>query len=1422
MIQLRKNPFSEVQIDVPFVEGETASQLVDRALQANGYELSENVLTHFHVVVNGHVIEKDMWPLCQIREEDNVLIAPRIARGSGGQLFKQIAIISIAIAASVFFGPEAGMGTWEALGAAATVAGITVAGTLLMNALIPPPALPGLGLGGLGNSTDESQMYTITSQQNAAKKFGYVPKVYGTHRIYPVVAANPYTEIEADPATGTLVQYYYAIYDFGFGPADIREIKIGDTSISDYAEAQYRLVDLNKPAVSEGHWDDVLFDNFVFYKGDVERDGSAFALDKNQSDTGAVLADYQVIRNASSAVNGSAQEITLDFVNSQGLKSYGTNGDTTLRYIDLKIEFSKVDEDVWKPFNDSTFVDDFRSAGGDTPYTDNYVTLPPLNTNTGSVGYTLLSRTRVTYHTLFDGWLTTFYNTFGYPVGTTRILLATSSVPTFTEMDGLYLAGNRIGKIVSTSPGPMAGYTWYNLESPTTTAFAIFQVDTGVNRVVGTNKLVSNFYSSMVYLKKYSYGILRISANTQNPYYSSVSFKPKAVSQYKIRITRVNSFSVYTYSVLDKLTLASISTRFDRKPIVTDKRHVFLELRIKATNQLNGSITNLSAVASSVLDVYDTTTDTWSKQVTSNPAWIYCDLLTGEVNKRAISRSRLHLPSIVEWAEFCDEVPPSTPTKDFNSVRFSSNFILDFNTTLQALINNVTNSAQASLNIIDGKYGILIDKLRTVPVQIFTPRNSTNFSSTRNYDDAPDGLTIQYVDPLSDWDISEVTVYDEGFTADTAVNFDSLSTFGCTNPEQAWRFGRYMIAQARLRKETISIEVDFEHLVCTRGDYVQITQDVMKVGGTPARVKEITGVDTVKIDDAIDTSSGLSYAYVYRGVSGIKTSTCDVIDSDEFRLYGEMPSVGDLIIIGESGKVVFECIVKAIAPSSELKATVVLVERAAGIYNVESSDDYPDYDPQLNTNIDAFSAPAAVEDLIVTDNSWRVIGGAYQYYIDLDWDLPIGSAVDAYEVYANYGTGYDLVSVTKATSYEYIVNENNLGILHSFKVLAVSATGKKLSLAEVPEVSATPMRKVGPPSDVSALFMNITKEVLQLEWPSVLDADLKEYIIRYSPNTTTATWESSIPLVRVDKNSTSTAVQGRTGTYFIKALDLNGTQSYDAAQAKTTIPNLFDLNVISETNDFPLLEGELDTVETDASGLVLKRVVSGGVTTNQYYSEGYYYYKDFLDLGDIYSVRLQSQIEAEGFTVGDMMSEWPDLTTLTALANAGNSDWDVETYYRATDSYNVMAEWSSLDDVDPISEGDQDNWTAWRKFTIGDATARIFQFRLKLISNKASVTPRVFNGVIKSDMPDRFETLNNLIAPPAGLEILYTPAFMGPGTTPNIQITQDSAQTGDTFVIENKTLNGFKITFYDINNVAVTRQFDAAIKGFGRKSLAVI
>ena len=1417
--------------EIEIIEGETLKDAISRVLSECNIpeESREKSSKYFVCAVNAKVVDQDFWPFVQLKKDDIVLIAPKLGDGDSNQMLGQVLTVAAIAVAAYYTGPLLAQGGWLGVGGGLINAGVAIVASYLSSQLFPPPVVSNDNAGEYG----DSQMFSITSQSNQVKKFGNVPRVYGTHRMFPYVAANPYTDLETDPTSGKLVQYLYCVYDFGLGPNIISDIKIGDTPIENFNDVEYRLVDFNKPAVSEGPWDDNLQNALTFYKGDLNSETLSININGNQIN-GDDPSTYQFERTAQENPNASVQEISLNFVAPQGLFALNSKGDIFQRAIDLDIYFAPVSGGPWVAYNDPLYVRSFKAAGGDTSSgstTINLGSAPDLDAG-GNFNDDIPLGIRVIRN---DAWsISTMKD--GLPLTSTKLL------------DAGYYGGDQLevlkghGLLVGDEVVHFAshlGYVTAVVSMGPTKDLIVFDINRSRTRIPlfrykvtrweqddpATGHFANDYevekipITSTGGLKRNNsiLGRLRIAATTREPSYASVSFSPFTTEQIKVKVVRNRSTSNATSFISDNLSATAINTRRDSNPIVTDKRHTFLEMRIKASGQLNGAIQNLNATVTSVLDTYNGTS--WVKAPTNNPAWIYADILTGNVTKRPIDKSRVHTASLLEWANYCDEIPTSGTLYDYIEKRFTCNFVLDFSTTAQQLLNRVANAANASFNLIDGKYGVLLDVQRTIPVQIFTPRNSSDFSSSRAYTSRPHALKVSFVDPNADWQQNEIIVYDDGYTSETATEFEDLQSFACTSVEQAFRFGRYFLAQNKLRQETITLKVDFEYLVCTRGDFVQIAHDVMKVGGTAARVKTVVG-NRITIDEGIE-SLPVSYGYVYRNSSTglISTDTLTIVSSDTFDLDGDMPSVGDLIIIGEVTKIVYDCIVKSITPNDDLSATLQLVEKADAIYTIESIDTIPDYDPQLSSTVDGnFQAPPEVQNLQLTANSYNILTSGYEYFTDIDWEPSLGVAYELFEVYLDTGNGFDLLTSTKSTDYRYIVNEEDLGLLHTFKVLAVSATGKKLSLGEVGSVAGTPLRKSTAPSDVLVFNSDITNETLQLFWTKVTDLDISEYIIRFNPSLS-GSWESSTILMRSSGNNSLITTQARTGTYLIKAVDFNGNESSNAAVIITTIPQLTGLNVISTQNDFPALIGSKDRVVELDGTLILAEQVSGPVGSEQYYSEGFYYYEDLLDLGEIYTVRIQSLLKASGFTTSDLMTNWPTLSSVSALYTPTSSQWDVEAQYRGRNTLNVMSDWTTLSSINVLSQGNEDAWTPWRKFIIGDVTARVIQFRLRLVSNALNVSPRVLDGEIKSDMPDRVEAYSDLVAPTGGLEVIYSPAFKN---NPSVAISLENGQSGDRWEYVYRDATGFKVVFYNNLNNAVSRQFDAQVRGYGRKATATI
>ncbi len=1590
----------------------------------------------FNVVVNGHAIDYPFWDKIALKVEDQIFITPKIRDGEFGQVIKQILIIAIGVAATFIPG-------LQGLGGALIVAGITVAASLALNALIPPPMLDlGNNEPGSAGGVEESQMYSITGQSNQMKRLGPVPKVYGSHRIFPTLAANPYTELSVNPTSGEVVQYLVAIYDFGLGTPQLSEIKIGDTPLTtdSFQDFQFNLVDINRPEVPRDVFDVPLKRDFNIYKGD--RAVTALSIDLPQG-----IENIQVCATNPANLQ---QEIILDFICPRGLFGYTSGGVIGRRIANMDIEFALVGSTDWKPYNDTTVVDSFDIIGGNDveSFTAPLIALPPDD---------------ILFNTYYDFYGYSNYNEFSEYNYTAMAMLKQGSTGLLVGSDlpwqigqAVSLKGEHVGTI--TAIQNVSGHPeWKTLVMdgylPPLQPFIWPGKRIGNNPTV-TYRPTPEATASLKSFNKIN-GRANIVGARSSPVYASFRFKPKVIGQYQVRVRRVGSTGDYSQQKADDVTWGGLTTATPRPPVVTDKRHVFMELRIRATSQLNGNIQNLSAVASQPLEVYDPDTEIWTREVTSNPAWVFVDLLSGEINKKRVPVSRLHMDSILAWRDYCDEIPTSPPNHTNIFQRFQCNFVLDYDSTLQEVLSQVGGAAQGSLNVIDGKYGVLVDRLKTTPIQVFTPRNSSDFSSTRFYGPRPDGIKVKYIDPQLGWDISEVIVYDNGKNEENAVDFDEMTSFGCTSQEQAWRFGRYMMAQNKLRQETMGLKVDFEHLICTRGDYVQISQDVMEVGGRPARVKSVDGSEFV-IDDHLDIDPGITYGVTHRAADGgIQTSLVSVVAANRFALIGDkiifrgvnttsqvldvhyrygdvpvpigsqkkrknvtgvyggvntvyalpdtpissdeiqvwlngiqrsdwslagsvltilgfdstsqtldctyrmatpdvvgsnrklknfsgsfvlgdtsyelpespisddyllvfvngilrqdytlladtvtfvgmdledeevdfqyryaggtskmgtgkkefalvgtfdgtdttytlaeeplsdndllafldgifhtdydqgfqLPEVGDLVVIGEMGLIVFDCIVKSITPNDDLSAQLVLVERANEIFAYEYEENIPEYDPQLsNTAKPEFQAPKAVTDLTLTANTQECAPtlSGYNYYAEVSWNIPPGSVYEFFEIWFDDGRGYRNIANTANKLFRQNIDQDRLGVEHGIKVVAVAASGRKLQIIDMPEVRFTPNVKSSEPSDVTGFGMSITNQTLQLTWNAIDDCDCRNYEIRYSPEVNDV-WEASVPLQIVDRNVNSVVVQARTGAYLIKAIDFAGNKSATATRAITTIPNLFDLNVIEEINDADInFPGELQQTEKLGAAIVLTKTVDNpDPDIMQFTPEGHYVISELLDLGQIYSVRLASYIRADGYRFGELMSSWEHLSEVDHLSTSESEDWNVQTEYRATDEVLSMADWVQLADIEHINEGVGQGFTDWRPIpTIGDATGRVFQFRVKLESLTPNVTPRLFDALIKADMPDRTDSFENLSSHAVNpTTVTYEKRFNGPDPSPNVQITIDNPQRGDYWEFENKTLEGFQIRFYDENNVQVVRQFDVSAKGYGSRHTVTI
>ena len=430
-----------------------------------------------------------------------------------------------------------------------------------------------------------------------------------------------------------------------------------------------------------------------------------------------------------------------------------------------------------------------------------------------------------------------------------------------------------------------------------------------------------------------------------------------AKAQYDVRIAKVSVIKA-DYTIYDDVYFTSLQG-FTYEPPVNLADTSLIALKVKASGQLSGTLDTFNFILKTILPVYDGAV--WGTAQTRNPAWAFCQVLRGAENKRAIAAdSELNLVAIKEWADWCD------------ANGFYYDAVIDYKTTVFEILKQIAAAGRASFAIVDGKYSVVRDMAQTTVRQHFSPRNSWGFTSSIAFTDVPHGLKCRFKNAESDYQNDEIIVYDDGYTSATATLFEAMEFPGVTDASQIWKLARYHIAVGRLRPEIYSINVDVENLVCTRGDLVRLTHDVMLVGLGQARIKAIVGND-VTLDDSIIMEALNTYGGQIRKADGTMLSvniTLDVGEQTTIELSSVAGiAVGDLIFYGKSGLESLDCIITRIEPGPDLTAKIVLADYSPAIFTADTGT-IPEYDPGITLPPEIARIPPSPHITSVSTNTW--------------------------------------------------------------------------------------------------------------------------------------------------------------------------------------------------------------------------------------------------------------------------------------------------------------------------------------------------------------------------------------------------------------------------------------------------------------------
>jgi len=481
-------------------------------------------------------------------------------------------------------------------------------------------------------------------------------------------------------------------------------------------------------------------------------------------------------------------------------------------------------------------------------------------------------------------------------------------------------------------------------------------------------------------------------------------------------------------------------------------------LVVESSGKVNGQIDGINALVETLGWDYVTlpnNTKGWvAFQPINNPASLFVHVLISKANAYNISETemwtKINRLEIEDWHTYCNtEVANVRPILTYNGIVSSTTSILD-------ILKDICAAGMASPVFIDGKWSVVIDRARPHVIQHFTPHNSWGFEATKNLPKLPDALRISFPDETNSFQVKEILVANFGKTIADAKIIEEIQLPGITRIEQARYFARWHLAQMYYRPEIFSINVDFEYLICTRGDRVKVTHDIPLWGAGSGRIKAISSnLLQLTLTEPVYLEAGKSYQIRIRtdnltssiGSGSIERTLSTISTSGNYDIItlssavNNTVKVDDLFMIGELNKITQDLLVQSVEPSSNTSAKLTLVEYTDSIYNFqfrpfdESTTQLPSYSINISKRLgsDTTKNTIAVSPIIISiesrnEFSEQLSQGNYQNITIITWENAINLPVIAEKVEFQIISGNEQFNDKKQLGV-YIANKETISYI---------------------------------------------------------------------------------------------------------------------------------------------------------------------------------------------------------------------------------------------------------------------------------------------------------------------------------------------------------------------------------------------------------
>lgn len=841
-----------------------------------------------------------------------------------------------------------------------------------------------------------------------------------------------------------------------------------------------------------------------------------------------------------------------------------------------------------------------------------------------------------------------------------------------------------------------------------------------------------------------------------------------------------------------------------------------LSIKAMATDQLSGN----SPTVSCIVDANS-----------SNPALICKQILLDSGVDSSFINS-----SFNEWERYCNEK------------NLKCNIVFDSEISVRKALDTVSLIGRASVLQMGSKFDCIIDKAYSIPVQsfMFGMGNILKDSFKQSFlplIDRANLIEITYYDEKKEYEPTIVTVTSKNYNKSKITNKTSVTLVGCTNKEQALRYGNFLLNCNKYLTQTVEFEAHKDSLVCRYGDIVKVSHDVPEYGYSGRLVKVEGNILTLDRDIEFDTAK--TYAIQIKNeLNEIKEYEIEQILSSNkisVNLGANSYTTYDNYSLGEVNQVTKLFRIIKISTSSEFTRHITALEYNEDVYN-----DNEIIEHQNISSIKSLSN-LRVQESLKLDSSKTIVtylniafnGSSLSYNLKVQNQRTLETKnIKLYDSFAlvqvednnsylitvsdnagnSLSTTHNVLgkleppeAVTNINVKEYL-NEYELSLEYTkpidFKHFEIYKDGvleqtttnfiikiKKDTLSSYINIVAVDTSNIRskaktlqlnatPPSDVSSFRTLYIENKLHAYWESIGDL---QYEIRKGESFETAFFIASTKDKKIALNFT--------GTYLIKSYyeNIYGLKVYSNNEQKLIVDeNRLDLNVM-ETITQPNWIGTHNSTQIANNGLCLI-----GDYTNSNINlrkldalEGSYDIAKKIVLNSEKSCQISAFMDVSGLVLNSSFDEFINVDEISNIDGTNQADFTAQ--------------------LEISISKDGVNYSDFTPFTNSDYIAKEFKFRVILKSLNPYITPFISALNILVDMPDIIES-NSFISSKTGeINVTYNQDF---SIAPKVQITIINAQSGDDAIVTNQTNKGFTIKILNKQNLSVKREFNYIAKGY--------